>query len=76
MRDHVRAEKQKQTQDIEHMLERTAVLDSAVRAVSLQQMLVPKWSEDRGNYAIMSKLTDAERKKLNDMMFNRYDDLG
>ena len=31
--------------DLDVLFERTALLDSAVRAVSLQKLLVPKWNE-------------------------------
>ena len=57
------------------MLERTAVLDSAVRAVGLQKMLVPSWNEEKNSYVIMSKLSDKDKVKLNNMLYNRYDDI-
>ena len=51
------------------------MLDSAVRAVGLQKMLVPSWHEDKNSYIIKSKLNDQQKKKLNVMLFNRYDDI-
>lgn len=66
------AKKEKQEKDLEHILERTAVLDSAVRAVGLQKILVPSWNEEKNSYVIMSKLTEKQKTKLNDLAFNRY----
>jgi hypothetical protein len=51
------------------------VLDSAVRAVGLQKMLVPQWNEEKNAYMIMSKLNQKDKTKLNDLIFNRYDDI-
>lgn len=50
--------KEKEEKDLENMLERTAVLDSAVRAVSLQKLLVPAWNEEKNSYVLMSKITE------------------
>jgi hypothetical protein len=38
------------------MLERTAVFDSAVRAVSLQKLLVPAWNEEKNSYILLTKI--------------------
>ena len=54
LRDQIKAKKEKSEKDIENILERTAVLDSAVRAVGLQKMLVPAWNEEKNSYMIMS----------------------
>lgn len=75
MRDQFTAQKVKQEADIENILERTAVLDSAVRAVGLQKMLVPQWNEEKNAYMIMSKLNQKDKGKLNDLIFNRYNDI-
>ena len=75
VRQSLQAEKEKYDRDVEKLLERTAVLDSAVRAVGLQKMLVPSWHEDKNSYIIKSKLNDKQKKKLNVMLFNRYDDI-
>ena len=74
MRENIKATKEKEERDLEKMFERTAKLDSAVRAVSLQKMLVPAWNEEKKSYFVMSKLTDPERMRVNDMVFNRYND--
>ena len=58
MRQSLKAMKEKEEKDLENMLERTAVLDSAVRAVSLQKLLVPAWNEEKNSYILMSKITD------------------
>ena len=58
LRDSIKAKKEKEVSDIENILERTAVLDSAVRAVGLQKMLVPLWNEEKNAYMIMSRLND------------------
>ena len=39
LRDNFKATREKEDRDLENILERTAVLDSAVRAVSLQKLL-------------------------------------
>lgn len=75
VRESIQAAKEKEERDVEKLLERTAVLDSAVRAVGLQKMLMPAWNEDRNSYMIMSKLNDRQKTKLNNMLFNRYDDI-
>jgi len=74
VRENIKATKEKEERDLEKMFERTAKLDSAVRAVSLQKMLVPAWNEEKKSYFVMSKLTDPERMRVNDMVFNRYND--
>jgi hypothetical protein len=56
--------KEKEEKDLENMLERTAVLDSAVRAVSLQKLLVPSWNEEKNSYILMSKITEKQNKRL------------
>ena len=58
VRQSLQAQKDKYDRDVEKLLERTAVLDSAVRAVSLQKMLVPNWHEERNSYIIRSRLSD------------------
>lgn len=75
VRENIKAQKEKDERDLEKMLERTAVLDSAVRAVGLQKMLVPSWNEEKNSYVIMSKLSDKDKVKLNNMLYNRYDDI-
>ena len=60
---------------MENILEKTAVLDSAVRAVSLQKLLTRQWNEEKNAYVILSKLDYKQQKKLNDMLFNRYDNI-
>ena len=45
-------------ENVNRMLEATAINDSAVRAINLQQLLLPKWSQERNAYAIMSSLDE------------------
>jgi len=75
VREGIQAQKEKDERDVEKLLERTAVLDSAVRAVGLQKMLIPAWNEDKNSYVIMSQLSDSQKTKLNNMLYNRYDDI-
>ena len=75
LKDQIAAQKQKEEADIENILERTAVLDSAVRAVGLQKLLIPQWNEEKNAYMIMSKINQKDKSKLNDLIFNRYNDI-
>lgn len=50
--------------EVNRMLEETAMNDSAVRAINLQQMLMPKWSQERNAYAIMSSLDEKAQKRV------------
>lgn len=60
---------------VQVMLEQTAVLDSPIRAANLQEVLKKQWCEYKDSYVIMSKLTKRQKQKLNDMIFNRYNDI-
>lgn len=71
VRESIQAAKEKEERDVEKLLERTAVLDSAVRAVGLQKMLQPAWNEDKNSYIIMSKLNEKQKKKLSEMLKDR-----
>ena len=75
LRDNFKASREKEDKDLENILEKTAVLDSAVRAVSLQKLLTRQWNEEKNAYVILSKLDYKQQKKLNDMLFNRYDNI-
>ena len=75
LRDNFKASREKEDKDLENILEKTAVLDSAVRAVSLQKLLTRQWNEEKNAYVILSKLDKKQQKKLNDMLFNRYDNI-
>lgn len=75
LRDNFKASRDKEDKDLENILEKTAVLDSAVRAVSLQKLLTRQWNEEKNAYVILSKLDQKQQKKLNDMLFNRYDNI-
>ena len=75
LRDNFKATREKEDKDLENILEKTAVLDSAVRAVSLQKLLTRQWNEEKNAYVILSKLDKKQQKKLNDMLFNRYDNI-
>lgn len=50
------------------MLEETAMNDSAVRAINLQQMLIPKWSQEPNAYAIMSNLDERDQKRVESLL--------
>lgn len=56
LRDNFKASREKEDKDLENILEKTAVLDSAVRAVSLQKLLTRQWNEEKNAYVILSKL--------------------
>ena len=56
LRDNFKATREKEDRDLENILERTAVLDSAVRAVSLQKLLTRQWNEEKNAYVILSQL--------------------
>ena len=56
LRDNFKATREKEDKDLENILEKTAVLDSAVRAVSLQKLLTRQWNEEKNAYVILSKL--------------------
>lgn len=43
--------------DLDILFEKTALLDSAVRAVSLQKLLVPAWNEYPNAYVIKTRLS-------------------
>lgn len=61
--------------EVDRMLEQTATHDSAIRAINLAKILKKPWNEEKNAYLIMSKLNNTQRKKLNDMCFNRYNDI-
>ena len=44
LRDTSNAERNKEQKDLENILERTAFLDSAVRAVNLERLIQRKWN--------------------------------
>lgn len=71
VRESIQAAKEKEERDVEKLLERTAVLDSAVRAVGLQKLLQPSWNEDKNSYVIMSQLNERQKKKLTEMLKDR-----
>eukprot|EP00347_Sterkiella_histriomuscorum_P019877 403339970 len=75
LRDKINYEEESKEKSIQRMLEQTAVLDSPIRAANLQEVLRKQWCEYRDSYVIMSKLTQQQKKKLNDMIFNRYNDI-
>ena len=55
-------------ENVNRMLEETAMNDSAVRAINLQQMLLPKWSQERNAYAIMSSLDEKAQKRVDALL--------
>lgn len=71
LRDNLQAERQKEDTDIQNMCERTAVLDSAVRAVNLQRLLTRSWNQEKNAYVIMSQLNAKQQQKVN-TYFDRY----
>ena len=75
VREGAKLSREEEDKNIENILERTAVLDSAVRAVGLQKMLTKSWNEEKNSYVIMSKLNQKQKNKLNNLIFNRYNDI-
>ena len=75
LRDKANKEEEFKEKSVQIMLEQTAVLDSPIRAANLQEVLKKQWCEYKDSYVIMSKLTKRQKQKLNDMIFNRYNDV-
>lgn len=56
---------------LDEIIEMTAQ-KSALQAINLSQLLKKKWTEETNAYQIISKIDQRKRKRLNDLVSNRY----
>jgi hypothetical protein len=56
---------------LDEIIEMTAQ-KSALQAINLSQLLKKKWTEETNAYEIISKIDQRKRKRLNDLVSNRY----
>jgi hypothetical protein len=71
VQDSYRAHRQKEDVDLEVILEKTASVGSAVRAVNLERLLKKQWSQERNAYVLLSKLTANQQTKINSLLYTK-----